>query len=261
MPSEDRHFILKLAETKAELISAQRLRYRVFVTELGATGATVDHVNRIEADDFDRFYDHLLLIDRRRDPKCLDHVVGVYRLLRGKVALAGPGFYSAAEYDLDPLLRTGRSLLELGRSCVDSTIRGGVGMYLLWNALADYVQVHKIDVMFGVASYSGTDVTRIAQSLSYLHYHHLAPAGSRVRARDGHYQPLDLLPVEKVDRVAAMAQTPGLIKAYLRLGGVIGDGAYIDHDFNTTDVCLVMDTAKMSERHKSAYARKSKVRT
>ena len=113
LKSEERHFILKLAESADELIAAQRLRYRVFVTELGATGPTVDHANQREFDDFDCVYDHLLLIDRRRDAASLDHVVGVYRLLRGEVALAGPGFYSAAEYDLGPLLRTNRRLLVL----------------------------------------------------------------------------------------------------------------------------------------------------
>jgi putative hemolysin len=53
---------------------------------------------------------------------------------------------------------------------------------------------------------------------------------------------------------------PALIKAYLRLGGFVGDGAFIDQAFNTTDVCLLMDTAAMSERHKGFYTRKHEPR-
>lgn len=257
LKSEHHHLVLKLAETGDELIAAQRLRYRVFVDELGATGPTVDHETRREFDPFDAVYDHLLLIDTRRDAALLDHVVGVYRLLRGEVALAGPGFYSSAEYDLAPLERSGRKLLELGRSCVDVEFRGGIAMYLLWNALADYVLKHEIEVMFGVASYHGTDPEVIAQSLAYLNRSYLAPEAMRVRAREGAYQPLDLIAPEAIDRVQAMAQTPALIKAYLRLGGCIGDGAFIDRNFNTIDVCLMMDTNRMSERHKRAYTRKS----
>jgi L-ornithine Nalpha-acyltransferase len=260
LKSQKRHFILKLAESEAELISAQRLRYRVFVQELGASGPTVDHENRLEADGFDAIYDHLLLIDRRRDAAELNHVVGVYRLLRGEVALSGPGFYSTAEYDLSPLLASGRRLLELGRSCVDRDHRGGIAVYLLWNALAEYVLAHDIEVLFGVASYHGTDVGRIAQSLAYLNQHHLAPKEMRARVRAPHYQRLDLVPPADLDRVAAMAQTPALIKAYLRLGGFIGDGAYIDRNFNTVDVCLMMDTAAMSARHKAAYTRRAEAR-
>jgi L-ornithine Nalpha-acyltransferase len=255
LKSEERHFILKLAQGKAELTAAQRLRYRVFVQELGATGPSVDHQTQREHDEFDAIYDHLVLIDRRIDPDSLDHVVGVYRLLRGDVAQGV--FYSGAEFDLTPLLASGRKLLELGRSCVDARYRGGVAMYLLWNGLAEYVLKHGIEMLFGVASYHGTNVAAIAQSLAYLNRYHLAPPGARVSVCPEHYQRLDLVAAAKIDRIKAMAQTPPLIKAYLRLGGCIGDGAYIDHHFNTIDVCLLMDTVRMSERHKRAYTRRS----
>ena len=68
---------------------------------------------------------------------------------------------------------------------------------------------------------------------------------------------MNLIPKDQLDRRAAMAATPALIKAYLRLGGFVGDGAWIDRDFNTTDVCLVMDTVQMSTRHREFYIRKA----
>jgi putative hemolysin len=68
---------------------------------------------------------------------------------------------------------------------------------------------------------------------------------------------MDLVPPEAVDRKAAMAATPALIKAYLRLGGFVGEGAFLDRAFNTTDVCLVMDTGLMSARHRAFYLRKA----
>ena len=71
------------------------------------------------------------------------------------------------------------------------------------------------------------------------------------------YQSMDLVPEDQIDRRQAMRETPALIKAYLRLGGTVGDGAFVDHAFNTTDVCLVMDTAQMNERQRSLYARGS----
>jgi putative hemolysin len=49
-----------------------------------------------------------------------------------------------------------------------------------------------------------------------------------------------------------------LIKAYLRLGGVVGEGAFVDHEFNTTDVCLIMDTAKLNARQSRIYSGESK---
>ncbi len=66
-----------------------------------------------------------------------------------------------------------------------------------------------------------------------------------------------MLAPETLHRAEAMALVPALIKAYLRLGGFVGDGAYIDHAFNTIDVCLVMDTENMSARHRDFYRRRN----
>jgi len=148
--------------------------------------------------------------------------------------------------------------VELGRSCVDAEYRGGASMHLLWNGLAEYVLGREIEVMFGVASFHGTDAGQLAQALSFLHYKHLAPEDLRVSAKPEHFQNMDLLPESETDRVAAMSQTPALIKAYLRLGGFVGEGAFIDHDFNTIDVCLIMDTKRMGERYLKFYSRAGK---
>ena len=243
MPVSTPAFTVKLAETDAELHAAQALRYQVFVRELGGGGALVDHKAGREQDQFDAFADHLLLCDEDAG-----QVVGVYRLMRAEQAAEAGQFYSASEYDLTPLLRSGRRLLELGRSCLHPAYRGGTAMYHLWSALAEYVSKHQIEILFGVASFHGTDAQKLAAPLSLLHARHLAPQDLRVRARDEHYQPMDLMPLASLDRKAAMVQVPALIKAYLRLGGVVGEGAYIDHTFNTTDICLILDTARMTDR-------------
>lgn len=253
MTTEINPFEVRLARDNADLLSAQRLRYQVFVEELGGDGALVDHEARLERDEFDPVVDHLLLIDNRRNPAELDHVVGVYRLLTGDRAQAFGRFYCDAEYDLTPLRLSGRPLLELGRSCVLPEYRGGNGMFMLWNGLAEYVTEHEIEILFGVASFHGLDLDPIAPSLSWLHAHHLAPAALRPRARPEGYQKMDLIPEAEIDRKDAMLAMPTLIKAYLRLGGMVGDGAYLDREFNTTDVFLVMDTEAMSERYRKFY--------
>lgn len=257
MTAEDPSYVIRLATTAEDLTAAQRLRYVVFVAELGGTGLLVDHENRLERDAFDPFFDHLVLVDRHRDPTGLDHVIGAYRVLPGDRRAAAGGFYSESEYDLSPLLASGRKLLELGRSCVHADHRGGTAMFHLWNGLADYVIERGIEVLFGVASFHGTDVTALAQPLSWLHHNHLAPPEMRVSARPPHRQDMNLIPAVQLDRKAALAATPALIKAYLRLGGFVGDGAFVDRAFNTTDVCLVMDTVQMSARHREFYLRKS----
>ena len=248
-------FSVKLAESEAELQSAQRLRYRVFVEELGAGGPLVDHDQRLEKDRFDPFFDHLILCDESYEGDASQQVVGVYRVLRDDQALKAGQFYSEAEYDLTVLKNSGRKLLELGRSCLHPDYRGGAAMYHLWNALAAYVFEHEIEVLFGVASFHGTDLDSLAQPLSMLYHNHLAPEDLRVRAQADHYADMNLVPKAQLDRRRAMLEVPALIKAYLRLGGFVGDGAFVDHNFNTTDVCLIMDTKRLNEKQKSIYTK------
>jgi len=244
-------FEVTLAQDAVDLRAAQRLRYEVFVRELGGDGALVDHDAGLERDGFDEVSDHLILRDISRPRE--EGVVGVYRLMDDAAARRAGGFYSAQEYDVSPLLSGGRRLLELGRSCVHPDYRGGTAMYHLWQGLAEYIENNGIEVLFGVASFHGTDLKALEMPLSLLHHNHLAPPELRVRSRV--FEAMDLVPEQQIDRLAAMQATPALIKAYLRLGGVVGEGAFVDHAFNTTDVCLLVDTARMSTRQKALYSR------
>jgi len=249
-------FELRLAKSEADLRAAQHLRYEVFVDELGGSGDLVDHGDRLERDEFDPFYDHLLLIDRARGGDD-GEVVGVYRLLRDDQAEKLGRYYTEGEYDLTALKASGRKLLELGRSCVHPDYRGGTALMHLWSGLADYVDEHKIEILFGVASFHGTDIEALKAPLSLLHHRHLAPETLRVRALASQFQPMNLVAEADIDRPAALKATPALIKAYLRLGGFVGEGAFVDHAFNTTDVCLILDTSAMNNTRRAIYRRGS----
>ena len=137
------------------------------VDELGGDGALVDHAKGLEQDHLDPFCDHLILFDHTRQAEYIDRAIGVYRIMRSDAAEEAGGYYSESEYDLAPLRNSGRKLLELGRSCVDVEYRGGTPMYHLWNGLAQYVADYDIEVLFGVASFHGTDVQALAEPLSY----------------------------------------------------------------------------------------------
>ena len=250
MIREEPHLSVRLARDGVDLEAAQRLRYEVFVEELGADGPLVDHQRRLERDAFDAGCEHLVLVDRRRDPGRREHVVGVYRLGRG----AAGRYCSEGEFDLGPLRRSGRRLLELGRSCVHRDYRGGTAMVHLWGGVADYVRCHAIEVLFGTASFHGTDPRPLSHPLSLLHHCHLAPPPLRPRALPEAFVGMDRLPPHRIDRRAAMRAIPALIKGYLRLGGFVGEGAFVDRAFNTVDVCLVVDTTLVGGRTRALYA-------
>jgi putative hemolysin len=242
---------VRLAETVAELEAAQALRYRVFYEEMGAEPDAATRSAQRDGDDFDAFCDHLLVIDHARGGA----VVGTYRLYRRTIAASHGGFYSAGEYDLALILAHEGEVMELGRSCVDPAARTRPTMQLLWRGIAAYVFHHDITLMFGCASLPGTDTQALAVPLSYLHHRHLAPPALRARALPGRHVAMERLRRDQYDAGRALADLPPLIKGYLRLGGFVGDGAVIDRPFNTTDVCIVVQTDLVTEKYYRHYER------
>ncbi len=251
---------VRLADGPADIDAAQALRYRVFYEEMAAKPSAEAARLRRDADEFDAVCDHLLVIDRTRESDG-GGVVGTYRVLRRAPAEAFGRFYSASEYDISALIAYRGEILELGRSCVDADYRNGLTMQLLWRFIAAYVYHYDIEIMFGCASLPGTDTEALALPLAYLHHFHLAPPALRPRALPERYVSMATLPADAVDRKAALAKLPPLIKGYLRLGGFVGDGAVIDHQFNTTDVSIVVKTELVTEKYIRHYERASREAT
>lgn len=239
---------IRLAENEAEILAAQRLRYQVFVEEMKARPTPAQKAAGREFDDFDAHADHILVLDyaKGEGPAA---VIGTYRCMRrGQAARAGR-FYTADEYNISALLAFDGEIMELGRSCVAGGYRTGATMQILWRGIAEYVLHHDVEIMFGCGSMHGTDPDALAEQLSYLHHYHLAPPALRPVAIASRYVSLDRLPPGAVHARRALAKLPPLIKGYLRLGGFVGDGAVVDADFNTTDVCVVVKTDLITERY------------
>ena len=248
---------VRLAETAADIDAAQALRYRIFYESLGARPLPEMLRRRRDFDRFDNDCDHLLVLDRGNGEGG-NPVVGTYRLLRRDAARRLGGFYSADEYDIAPLVAHEGEILELGRSCIDAAYRQRPAMQLLWNGIAAYVFHHDITLMFGCASLPGTDPDALATPLSYLHYYHLAPSALRPRALNERYVDMRRLSIGAIDRGRTLAALPPLIKGYLRLGGFVGDGAVIDEQFNTTDICILVKTNLVTAKYSRHYERKCK---
>jgi L-ornithine Nalpha-acyltransferase len=248
---------VRQARSQNELRVAQRLRYRVFYEELGANADHEVLHSELDSDRYDVFCDHLLVTRARsatsRPELCVDdgEVVGTYRLLRQSVAAGNGGFYSQGEFDVGPLLerKSDLSFLELGRSCILQPYRGTHVIELLWQGIWDYVRHHKLDVMLGCASFEGTDPDAHAEALSFLGHYAIAPPEWSARAHDRHCVEMKRRPSDEINKRRALLSLPPLIKGYLRLGSYIGEGAVIDHAFNTTDVLIILPVSAINPRY------------
>lgn len=235
--------LVRLAVSEADVMAAQRLRYQVFFEEMGATPSSSALATGRDEDAYDAVCDHLLAIAGGQ-------VVGTYRLIRQEAANRVGGFYSAAEFDIGPILAQGGRLLELGRSCVAPAWRNRGTLQALWHGLAEYIADNRIDVLFGCASLPGTSAERVAAPLAYLHQYHLAPVDWRARALPGRRVEVA---GQAPSPAAAFRLLPPLLKGYLRAGAWVGDGAALDGEFNTTDVLVILDTRAMAVRYQRRY--------
>lgn len=243
--------IIRLSASREEIEAAQRLRYSVFYEEMGACPLEEMAATKRDFDAFDDVCDHLVVVDT--SDSGASPVIGTYRFMRRSQAAIAGGFYSADEYDVSPLSANGGQIMELGRSCVATEFRTRHTMQLLWRGIAEYIATYNIDLMFGCASFPGTDPSALALPLSYLHHNYMAPEELRPRAVEGRYVSMQHLPPESIDKKHALRMLPPLIKGYLRLGAFVGDGAVVDHQFNTTDVAIIVKTDLISERYARHY--------
>ena len=249
---------VRLARGPREIWRAQRLRYRVFYGEMSARPNVVSRMFRRDADRFDRACDHLLVIDHEAPGRfggVRPQVVGTYRLMRQSAAERIGGFYTQSEFDVAALVlrHPGQRFLELGRSCVLKPYRNKKTVELLWHGIWAYVRHHRIDAMFGCASFDGTDPDALALPLSFLHHHARSAEDWQANALRERMVAMDRLPATMLDPRTALKHMPPLIKGYLRLGARFGTGAVVDRQFGTTDVLVVLPVSAIDRRYVDYY--------
>ena len=231
------------AKHQDEVREAQRLRFDVFATEMGANLQTPTPGHDI--DSFDNFCEHLLVRDVETK-----RVVGTYRALTPAQAKRVGSTYSDTEFDLVRLRSLRPHMVELGRSCVHVDYRQGGVIMALWGALAEFMVRNQLHTMIGCASIpmlhngiiSGDAAASIWQQVKQTH---LAPIEHRVTPRLA-------LPVDRLDGTLKI-DPPSLIKGYLRLGAkVLGAPAW-DPDFNTADLPMLMCIEDMPSRYRKHF--------
>ncbi|MBX7146609.1 MAG: GNAT family N-acetyltransferase [Alphaproteobacteria bacterium] len=244
---------LRLAKDAREIEAAQALRYKIFYQEMAAQPTEDMKKTGRDFDQFDNFCDHLVVIDHKKRQNEASGIIATYRLMRREDAAKCGRFYSIDEYNLGPILTMSGDIMELGRSCVDINYRSKSIMQLLWRGIADYVRFYDIKLMFGCASFPGTDYKEWALSLSYLYHYHLAPSDLCPKALIERYVSMNIIEKDQINVREALFKLPPLIKGYLRLGGFVGDGAVIDWQFNTIDVCIIVKTDLVTQRYIKHY--------
>jgi len=228
-------FLITWATSSNEIKEAQRLRYKVFAEEMGATLS--QNREGLDIDEFDAYCDHLLI----RDQDTLK-VVGTYRVLPPHKAQEIGRLYSDSEFDLSRLDHLRPKLVEVGRSCVHKDYRSGAVIMALWSGLAQYMQKNGYEIMLGCASIPMADGGHFAASL----YNSLSD--DQMAPTEFHAFPRLPLPLDKLNG-GLEVEAPPLIKGYLKLGAKICSAPAWDPDFNTADLLTMLRLSEINPRY------------
>jgi len=236
-------YTVALARSEDEVREAQRLRYKVFVEELGAhlQCRIPDH----DIDLYDPHCEHLVVRENQAN-----RIVGTYRILSPTAARRVGSYYSESEFFINRLQNLRSRMVEVGRSCIHPDHRSGAVITLLWAGLADYMVKNRYEYLIGCASIGMVDGGHNAANLfAQIDASDMAPAEYRVFPKHG-------LPFERL-ATGQPALVPPLIKGYLRVGAwVCGEPAW-DPDFNTADLLLLLPMSRMNPRYLRHFVKPS----
>ena len=244
-----KNFTVKIAETNFEIKKAQHLRYKIFFKDKKAKNKPISNLFKRDFDFYDKVSDHIIIIDNNRNNN--DNVVGTYRLLRGNFAKIYKGFYTEQEFDISNLKKhfSNSNMLELGRSCVHTDYRSGIILKLLWQGISNYINNYKIKILFGCASFQGTDPKKFINEFNLLRKNFCLSDEFNVKSLQKNYFHFQILQNEKM----VFKNLPPLIKGYLRAGGMMSKDYFIDKKFNTIDFCVVVLIDQIVNRYKNKF--------
>jgi len=235
---EDKHYIIKLAQTPEEVDEVLKLRFEVFNLELNE-GLESSFATSRDEDQFDKQCDHLLIIEKSKNM-----IIGTYRMQTYNMAKKGLGFYSNGEFCLDMLpKRIISKSVELGRACIHKDYRNTKVLFLLWRGLANYIYFSKKRYLFGCCSLTSQDTIEGLSLLQQLKDdNHIHPK-LKLDAQKG----FELPDISTLGSNKIHIDMPPLFGMYLRYGAKIIGNPAIDREFKTIDYLVLLDVTQFGE--------------
>ena len=223
---EKGRYRVRPAATEADLDAAQRLRHRAFAADRPDAAP-----EGRDADPFDARCIHALV-----EEIATGRLVCCFRLLPLADGARIDESYSAQYYELSPLADFGGPIVEMGRFCVDPGTRDPDILRIAWAALTRHVDATGVKLLFGCASFKGTDAAAYLDAFAMLKERHLGPKRWRPRVKAPDVFRFAARLRRRPDARLAMRRMPPLLKSYLMMGGWVSDHAVVDAEMDTLHV-------------------------
>ncbi|SMP23327.1 GNAT family N-acetyltransferase [Shimia sagamensis] len=144
--------------------------------------------------------------------------------------------YSAQFYELDALKTYNGRMVEMGRFCVHPDVYDADVLRVAWAAMTSYVDENNVELLFGCASFAGTDTSTYLDSFAMLRDRHLAPTRWLPKVKAPKVFRFAARLRRKPNLKAAQLSMPPMLRSYLLMGGWVSDHAVVDQKMNTLHV-------------------------
>lgn len=195
-------------------------------------------------DAFDDRATHILIQDRASGALVCTFRVAIWR--GDDVADS----YTAQFYGLENMTLPGGPMLELGRFCVHPDWRDPDILRLAWAELTALVDRENVQLLFGCASFAGTDTALYGDAFAVLKARHLAPKSWMPRLKAPQVFRFAARLRRKPKLRQGMSLMPPLLRSYLTMGGRVSDHAVIDRQMNTLHVFCGIETGAIPPARK-----------
>jgi putative hemolysin len=238
----DSRYIVKLAETMAEIDAAFKLRFEVFNLELNE-GLDSSYSTLRDEDQFDSQCNHLLVIE-----KFSANIVGTYRLQTYEIARKGDGFYSETEFELSTLGKSRlKQSVELGRACISKAHRNGRVLMLLWKGIWQYLNIHEKRFLFGCCSMNSQDPLDGLRLFRHLEHEGRVHPHFRIMPKPG----FTCLYVQPRHISSPFSQPPMMMDIYFRYNALVCSYPAIDREFKTIDFLVMLDVHDLNDESRN----------
>lgn len=228
-------FRVKTASTRDELKECLRLRHEVFYKEL----LNQETPHKWDIDQFDLFYDHLIIQDERNAVTVATARLNAFPELNR--------FHSEQEFNLSRIMSQGSNQIEVGRVCIKKEYRRGLVLALLWKGIGDYVARTKSQIIIGIMNFQIATPREAALLQRYffeanrltpefLAPTHLAYKMPELEAWESYFK-RNLTMEEKLE---ADSLIPFFCQSYLKLGAFIGGEPAWNPEFNCIQFLTIL---------------------
>ncbi|WP_323765561.1 GNAT family N-acetyltransferase [Marinovum sp.] len=227
-------YLSRIAETPEDVEAAQALRHLAFHGSAGR-----------DADAYDAACSHILIEDRRDG-----RLVCCFRILPLTGGSEIARSYSAQYYELSALAAFEGRMVEMGRFCIHPEVTDADVLRVAWGAMTAYVDDNAVELLFGCASFRGTEAREYYDAFAMLKERHLGPKRWLPKVKAPNVFRFAARLRRKPDMKLAMRRMPPLLRTYLMMGGWVSDHAVVDRQMNTLHVFTGVEIGRIPPARK-----------